>query len=323
MQISQLEKVTKVIVHANCPDGIASAIILRTALGLSPNQIVFVRHDSPEYNNLQAEPGLLFCDCVPPPDRTQEFVDAGTLVLDHHKYSKESIKDYGENGVFADFEKEPEVSGAWLAYREVWKVIYRNCDSNGFAEVQRFVKELASLAGIRDNWQQKNLFWKEACEQSAILMFFPSDFWVSERLLSLSKNWDSKFRWLGPVLLANDNARSKQLADKSWTYRTNSGLIISIMPGRSISDASDLVEDECDVVVGFSYTKNEPGCFPGLLLSLRSFGNSFDCGKFCQTYGGGGHVNAAGCKFDTDEYTPNPYKFLCDKFNEYLSTSNV
>ena len=120
MDISLLKGVNKICVHDNCPDGTASAIILKEALDLGPEQIVFVQHDALEYKEMKAEPGLLFCDCAPPPDRVQEFVDVGTIVLDHHKYSRGIVAAFGERGVFADKEKEPTVSGAGLAYREVW-----------------------------------------------------------------------------------------------------------------------------------------------------------------------------------------------------------
>jgi hypothetical protein len=102
-----------------------------------------------------------------------------------------------------------------------------------------------------------------------------------------------------------------------WTYRTNSGLIIAIIPNRFIK-AAQLLEDKCSVVIGFSYAKNKPGCFPELILSLRSFEDSFDCKKFCTNYGGDGDLNSAECRFETTEETPNPYTFICDKFNEYM-----
>ena len=150
-------------------------------------------------------------------------------------------------------------------------------------------------------------------------MFFPRDLFIATDLDNIAAHWDRKYGWLGKILVEKDDERAKHIAEKRWTYRTDSGLIIAIVPSRFISDASDLLEDECEVIVGFSYTKNDPGCYPGLLLSLRSFGDSFDCGKFCKAHGGGGHVNAAGCKFETESTTLNPYKFLCEKFDEYLS----
>ena len=322
MNISKLQEVTKVVVHANCPDGTASAIILRDALKLSPEQIFFAQHTSPEYKEMKAEPGLLFCDCTPPQDRTQEFVDVGTIVLDHHKYSRDTVAAYGLNGAFACKETDPEISGAYLAYREVWKPLHDHRLACGLLvadlDTWKFVRHFAVVAGIRDNWQLEHEYWKESGEQAALLMFFNREFWMSKDLVWIAENWDEKLSWIGPVLISNENDRSKSIAEKRWTYRTDSGLVIAIVPSRFISDASDLLEDECDVVIGFSYTKNNPGCFPGLLLSLRSFGESFDCGKFCKANGGGGHLNAAGCELETAEDTPNPYKFLCNKFDEYL-----
>lgn len=319
MDISLLKEVTKICVHDNCPDGTASALILKDALNLDSEQIVFVQHDSPEYKEMKAEPGLLFCDCAPPPERVQEFVNVGTIVLDHHKYSRDIVAAFGERGVFADKAIEPTVSGAGLAYREVWLPILGNASAPLRPNSRSFANEFAFLAGVRDNWQLENPLWKKSREHAAILMFFSNEIWKETWLSHLAAQWDDKYSWLGKILVDKDNERAAHIADKRWTYRTDSGLVIAIVPSRFISDVSDLLEDECEVVIGFSYTKNEPGCYPGLLLSLRSFGNSFDCGKFCKTYGGGGHLNAAGCKFETLETTLNPYKFLCEKFDEYLS----
>jgi oligoribonuclease NrnB/cAMP/cGMP phosphodiesterase (DHH superfamily) len=315
MDISLLKSVTKICVHDNCPDGTASAIILKEALNLDPEQIVFAQYQSSEYKEMKAEAGLLFCDCTPPFDRIQEFVDAGTIVLDHHKEARDIVAAFGERGVFADKKTEPTVSGAGLAYREAWQPMLGKltCFSRSFAE------EFSLLAGVRDNWQLENPLWKKAREHAAILMFFSNEMWKGIWLSQLASQWDDKYGWLGKILVDKDNERAASIAEKRWTYRTDSGLVIAIVPSRFISDVSDRLEDECELVIGFSYTKNDPGCYPGLLLSLRSFGNSFDCGKFCKSYGGGGHLNAAGCKLETTDTTLNPYKLLCEKFDEYLS----
>lgn len=317
MDTSKLLRVTKVVVHANCPDGTASAIILKEALGLAPEQIVFTELSSPEHDNLPAEPGMLFCDCTPPHTRVQEFVDAGALVLDHHKHSREIVAAFGENGVFADKETQPTVSGARLAYLEVWWPMRHTFSSSTL--VEDFVSNFSLLAGVRDNWQQDNPLWSVACECSAVLFFYPTEYWMNEDLSSLVQEWDAKYMPLGKILVQKDQERAAGIAEKRWTYRITSGLVIAIVNSRFVSDVADLLEDQCDVLIGFAYTKNEPGCYPGLLLSLRSYGDSFDCGKFCKSYGGGGHLNAAGCKFETVERTLNPFKLICDKVEEYLN----
>lgn len=320
MDISKLKNVTKVVVHANCPDGTASAIILKDALGLSPEQIIFTELSSPEHENLPAEPGMLFCDCTPPHLRVQEFVDAGSLVLDHHKHSRDIVAAFGENGVFADKETQPEVSGARLAFLEVWIPIFNSWKTNGSTSpVKEFFDRFSLLAGVRDNWQQENPLWEAARECAAVLFFFPTDHWYKKYITDIVDRWEIDYIPLGKILVQKDDERAAGIAEKRWTYRTSSGSVIAIVNSRFISDVADLLEDQCDVLIGFAYTKNEPGCYPGLLLSVRSYGNSFDCGKFCKHYGGGGHLNAAGCKFETIEETPNPFKLICDKVEEYLN----
>jgi len=320
MDISKLQKVTKIVVHANCPDGTASAIIIKDALRLKPEQIVFVELSTFEHDNLPAEPGMLFCDCTPPHARVQEFVDVGALVLDHHKYSKDIVAAFGENGVFADKATQPEVSGARLAYLEVWRPISESRPRwSPESPIAIFTDRFSHLAGIRDNWQQNSPQWEEACEDAALLFFFPETYWMNVLLPTLAMDWYKDYIPLGKILVQKDKERAKAIADKRWTYRTSSGLVIAIVNSRFVSDAADLLEDQCGVLVGFSYMKNDPGCYPGLKLSLRSFGDSFDCGKFSKYFGGSGHLNSAGCKLVTDETTLNPFKLICDKVEEYLN----
>lgn len=319
MDIEKLKKVKKVVVHADCHDGILSAMILQDAMALPKENIIFVEHSTPEYVNLPAEPGMLFCDCTPPKERIQEFIDVGALVLDHHKHSRDIVEAFGDNGVFADKEKEPEVSGAALAFREVW------CSgkNNQYSELGFFVKDLAQLIGIRDNWQQQSPKWQEACEAAAVLMFFPIENWVGqETLWSIRRVWANYYKPFGKILFQKDKERAKAIANKRWIYRTTSGLVIAIVNSRFINDAADLLEDQCDVVMGFAYTKNEPGEYPGMKISLRGFG-SFDCGKFAKHYGGGGHFSAGGCKFQTLESTENPYTFLCKQMEQYLDDTTI
>jgi len=308
---SQLQGVTKIITHANCPDGIVSGMILKDALDLRPDQVVFI---NPESKDIQPEPGLLFCDCSPN-EKITEFIKAGALVLDHHKSNKDIVNSFGKNGVFADLEKRPGVSGARLAYEEVWLTM-RTGVSRKYKE---FVDELSKITGVRDTWQQNNPLWGKSCEQAAILTFFPTDLWISNSLYNIAVNWEVKYSWLGKLLINRVNEKANNFADKSWVYKTKNGLIISIIDSKSVSDVADILKGKCGLVIGFGYSKSEDGKYPKLSLSLRSYGNSFDCSNFCKKYGGGGHTNSAGCSFETDELTPNPYRFISDKVEKYFN----
>lgn len=118
IDLAKLEAVTTIVTHANCMDGLASAMILLDVLPSA--KIVFCQYNTPDYLNLPATPNMLFCDITPPRDRAAEFVTAGSIVLDHHKTAKDIVLMFGANGVFGDEIANPGISGAMLAYQQVW-----------------------------------------------------------------------------------------------------------------------------------------------------------------------------------------------------------
>lgn len=143
----KLKAVKTIIVHDNCSDGLMSAILLKDAygqVGLQP-ELKFIQYGTEDYKKLEPGPDMMFCDFSPsiktvkqvqdgvesfPVDEAdkpllQRWVDAGTLILDHHKGAKEVVAAFGDNGIFGDAETMPGVSGAWLAFREVWMPLYR------------------------------------------------------------------------------------------------------------------------------------------------------------------------------------------------------
>lgn len=114
----KLQTIRTIVTHENCSDGLASAMILKSVLPGA--QVVFLSYNSAAHKELSAIPGMIFCDFSPYVERVQEFIDAGAIVLDHHKYQKDVVEAFGPNGVFADETSNPGVAGALLAYREVW-----------------------------------------------------------------------------------------------------------------------------------------------------------------------------------------------------------
>ena len=160
--IEKLRTVRTIVSHRNCPDGTASALILHDALADNGKlNLIFAQYGTEALEKIPVEAGMIFCDITPPPDRTQEFVDAGALVLDHHKTAESTVRAYGENGIFSS---EPGVSGAMLAYREVWHPIYLTGSEHMAFPTN--IEGIALLAGIRDTWQKEHVLWLEACHQA-------------------------------------------------------------------------------------------------------------------------------------------------------------
>lgn len=279
-----LRSVTKIITHADCADGRASALILHEAL---PNAAVFeLAYGSPEYEGLAAEPGMLFCDITPPRARVAEFVAAGAIVLDHHKGAEDIVRAFGERGVFADEKLEPGVSGAYLAFREVWRCLQAERRDAGRRD--RWIMRFAFFVGIRDTWQRSDPKWDLACELCEALRFVPL-----ANLLELGIDGSAALaERLGPILLDKKQAEARKLAENAVRLNV-SGLRVAIIADYDATDdVIDVLGDSVDLLAGFAYVAENDGSVK-LCVSLRSRGD-VDAMKIAKTYGGGGHTKAAG-----------------------------
>jgi len=335
------DKITKCIVHANCPDGILSAILLRDAL--PKTEIQFVQYGTPAYTALKPEPGVLYADFSPPvrtkkslsegyivePEDVsllQAYVDAGTLVLDHHATAKPVVEAFGGNGCYRD---EPGVCGATLVCDHVWK----NQDYFFFEEVVTLVIR----AGIRDTWQRKSTQWREACAQAAVLMFFPWSHWEKRDLDDIVHDLAYQ-NGFGETLLQKREIEVKEAVEKVYRFTSAKGTRVVVFEGPALSsDVAEFVHDHADLVIAFGYdvekgpegrgelAASHPSVLDGsrkvgdvdplfvyvprIRLSTRSH-TSFDCAAFAKAHGGGGHTKAAGFSLDVHPSDKNPYEYV-------------
>lgn len=292
--IEALRAVRRIVVHANCADGRASALILHAALPQAT--VVEVVYNSKEHRELTPEPGDLFCDFSPwaPPlseeptaeeraDRgaaMERWAAAGTIVLDHHE--EDIVRPFGERGVFGY--NTLRESGAWLAFREVWG---RQPPTMRGVDLHPFVERLARRSAIRDTFQRHNGEWEAACRLALTLRFLPlADLLAMgvERALGLAED-------IGPVLLAQ-HTREVEEAVKGAVIETIAGHSVAIIPSVTLtSDAADVLGRRVDVVAGFQYV-HEHGT-AALVWSLRSHAG-VDVRAIAKCWGGGGHKPAAG-----------------------------
>jgi oligoribonuclease NrnB/cAMP/cGMP phosphodiesterase (DHH superfamily) len=267
-----IKNINTIVTHANCPDGKASAIILHKVF--PDAKVIFLQHNSKPHLELEAKPGMLFCDFSPPRDRVQEFVDVGAYVLDHHKYSKDVVEVFGDHGVYAG-EEERGVSGAVLAFREV---LAKATPYPGPATY-----DLATLAGIRDCWVKESPRWLEAMEQAAALDFFDTDY-------LLANGFGEKEKALGPYLYQKTLAKAKETAENKLMFFGN----MAIMSGIDTSDVADVVfvmHPNTNILAGFQFVIEDNKA--KMVVSLRSRQGT-DVGIIAKANGGGGHTNAAG-----------------------------
>jgi hypothetical protein len=276
----KLEGITKVVTHQHCADGTMSAAIIRQALPRV--EVVEMNYNTPALAALKPEAGLLFCDFSPPPDRAEEFLQAGARVLDHHKGAQGVIQKFVDAGLghFGDERKDPGVSGAVLAYEHVYVPICGHDSALG---------QFARLIGVRDTFQKGSQLWELACIASSGLRTFPLDYWLGHRPVL-----DDTIRMLGK---ASVDGRTRQLraAATQLEHFTVGGTRFAVFsdPKALVSDLAELArqEDLADVVVGFFFLREEVGGPLQLSFSCRS--NGFDVASLAKTYGGGGHTSAA------------------------------
>lgn len=299
----KLEAVQTIVVHAQCADGTAAAIILRDAFRRDVT-IRFVRHGA-ELASVEPEPGMLFCDIAPPRERAPAFVEAGAIVLDHHRSVRDIVALFGELGVYADEQQEPGVSGAVLAYRDVWRPLATARDGNepGFAERRDLALRFAELAGIRDTWQVASPYWRTACEQAEALRFWPWTRWP-EKAFSVNRDVFEDMILIGPVLLERREERVRQAIKDGDRFTSAHGTRTLIVSTTETSDVAEAMRDDVDLVVGFAFRAE--GGAQKMILSTRSRG-TFDCATWMAALGGGGHTRAAGAELSLQAGEFQPY----------------
>lgn len=319
INIDKLKGIKHLITHANCPDGIASALIVKDAL---PDvKVSFMLHGSKEHRELEPVSGTLFCDFTPYVGDTSKYpfnreegsvvdcwVKAGAIVLDHHPTARDVVEAFGENGIFGLNEKNE--CGAWLAYEHVWAPLMASGRGAGPADL---VREFAELAAIRDTWKRGDPRWEAACQQAAELIFWGFEHRSKAITAGGIPGWAVRDERLGQHLLDKQLEAAQRSVDEAHYFQTTKGTLVCMFQGVSTtSDAAELFDNpgqvpSPDLVVGFHY-KVDAGKLQ-LQFSTRSH-TGFDCASFAKSHpGGGGHKAAAGFTVEVSpELSANPYQ---------------
>jgi hypothetical protein len=307
--IESLSQVRKVIVHDNCMDGLASAMLLHEALPSA--EITFCGYGA-DHEALEPEPGMLFCDFTPPRARADAFVAAGALVLDHHVHARDIVECFGDRGVFSD---APGVSGAVLAFEHVWLPEFRCYDVNPQNRVITLQRQLfAELVGVRDTWRKDDPRWGEALELHAVLESFPREHWLAPN--GIRNALEALDTGIGAALVARKANVIEQLVATGLIRRVvGSGILgqqgavdhavkprvtwaLSAAPSEFVSDLGEAARAAgVDVLVNIQSIVRAGALWH--TVSLRS-NETCDVGAIAKRYGGGGHMRAAGFQAPQD-----------------------
>lgn len=322
ISINQLRNIKHLVTHANCPDGVASALIIKDAL---PDvRVSFMHYGSKEHRELEPDqPGLIFCDFTPFRERVDSFVQCGAIVLDHHPTAKDIVEEFAENGVFGENEKLE--CGAWLAYQHVWLSLMSNPGR------EKGVRDFARLAAVRDTWKKDDPEWISACEQAVELLF-----WSFKDMALVGGLRGGRLYSTCSVdeqLFKKQLERARVSLQEAHSFRTARGTRVRLFQGVSAtSDAAEILERKgapgsshpevirpTEIVAGFHYKMN--GDKLQLQFSTRSH-TGYDVGSFCKAHGGGGHRAAAGFTIDqSPEVGVSPYAVLRLLLDEWESAN--
>jgi hypothetical protein len=274
-----------------------------------------------QQQGLEARPGMLFCDFSPHESRVEEFVKAGTLVLDHHKSARPVVEAFGQLGIFGDEVTNPGVSGAVLAYSHVWLPLKKDRTP---AE-KDCAEDLARLVGIRDTWQKRDPEWGVACEVGEALRFFSQESWMVPSPFAADRwQWWENRLTVGRRLVEKHTKTVEKALKGSWRFMSAGGNDVALFQGmRLVSDAQEMVD--AAIVVAFDYLGIEQEGLVTLGYSLRSPAAGFNCAAFCKRQGGGGHFAAAGftLRFDPLAGGQDPYSLFKARLHEYEAEAGL
>jgi hypothetical protein len=283
-----IERLTKIVTHAGCPDGIASAMILHRAFPELP--VEFIYHGTPEHN--QAPCAALFCDFSPPAERADAWREAGAIVIDHHATARGVVESFADCGVFADEAANPGVSGAFLAFllaSSVCGSMVPLSDPQGLGWAWA---QFAEVVGIRDTWRRAHVSketWERACALASTLTFYGAEHWLKVGTLP---NRDELL--VGSMLHARRVAKARELGlALPRHYAGSIGFaLFNDSTEKLTSDVGEAARElgrPLDFVAGFFFSETGQ-----LVFSLRSVADGFDVGALAKANGGGGHTKAAG-----------------------------
>lgn len=299
MSPESLLRVSEVYYHSNCPDGIGSAVICSAAFqaaGKTPPKFVSAQYGVQKYEDMEAKSGQLFVDITPPRSRWEDWKGLNPVVLDHHSTSKHIVE--GLDGVFGD---NLSHSGAMLAFENVLMPLAGNLSSMDVDAWQRF----AHLCMVRDTWKSNHEDWYEASSLAHALLTFDRDKFIenpSKAIRQRDHLMETGSAIYDRIIRQAKSVMESSMTDTIATTSRELKLACFNLDKAGMSDiAHEILDHGYDVTVGYFYLMRDDVL--QCVVSLRS--NTVNVGEVAASFGGGGHVAAAGFKVsDAEQMSP-------------------
>ena len=294
----KLNAIKTVYYHGSCADGIVAREIMKRVLPAATCTPFY-------FEELKEIPkNALFIDCSPKPHQIEACLEEGCCIADHHDTFRESFDRLcgPTHGAMLFGENSLGESGAVLA-----SVLHAQ-----ELEYDHLIYNIANYIGVSDTWQKNDASFEDSRILSKYITMFGNDF--SEDICTL---------------LAD---KSKIDAMRGMVHRQNEKLVKSaIILGHpvkaayinsmQISDAAEILREkhEVKVVIGWEMIQGRNN-HPIIACSIRATPD-FDCSKFAQAQGGGGHKAAAGFEIPAHPETEAPIGTIHTLLSGFLASN--
>ena len=267
-----------VIYHANCPDGLGSALAVYVYYKNNfPNKkIEFYPAAHGTNPPLINNKNILICDFSYKKNAINKIIDdcQSFLIIDHHLSAQKELEDLHNDYKIFDMTH----SGAFLT----WAYFFPN------EEIPPLIKYIED----NDIWTKVLPYTREV---TAYISSLPNEIEEYEKLLA--SNMIEKIAIpYGKVLLTQQNKIIEKALNSSFIKFVDIGgnSYFVAMSNSAIFQSeigNQLLEkySSCDFSVVYSET------YGATSISLRSANDRVDVSEIARRYGGGGHRNAAGC----------------------------
>jgi len=316
-----LKNIKKVYYHGkcpDCPDGLASAIIISAALQNPKIQYIPLFYNSHFYKNLNPELYTLFCDITPHKDTAALWVPYNPIVLDHHATQKEIVESFK----YGIYKTNSAHSGARLAFEEVYCQTKKNSFFNNFYD------QFSNLAMIADTWKKMDREFDKSRYQAHGLSFYGADLLLNQTEQSFTELYPELLK-VGEISFNNVMGGVREKADRIkysyHTIRAKSGhyepiRIALCNSAKNVSELGDYVRDNENVDLFVAWFLETVDDKTVVEIGLRS-NNRISCAELAKQLNGGGHFNAAGCRIEGAEFLSqtNILKKIVDAINVSLA----